>query len=121
MLARLLMHAPTCSSPSASHAKVQSTATPLTSHFTTAPAQSKPRLDAILASLLPEASRAKIQASIKAGLISVNGAVITKPSSGVRAGDAVACRLLPPEPCTVRMCVCLGGVISKAQCLLVRM
>jgi predicted rRNA methylase YqxC with S4 and FtsJ domains len=60
------------------------------------------RLDAYLAAQLPEASRAKITASIKAGLVLVNGAAVTKPAQAVRGGDRIAVSLLPPEPCTVR-------------------
>jgi predicted rRNA methylase YqxC with S4 and FtsJ domains len=65
--------------------------------------QGKVRLDAYLASQLPDASRAKISASIKAGLIVINKAVVSKPSYAVKAGDAITAALLPPEPCTVRL------------------
>lgn len=58
----------------------------------------KPRLDAYLAVRLPDASRAKIQSSIKEGLVTVNGAAVTKASHVVKSGDAVTCTLLPPPP-----------------------
>jgi 23S rRNA-/tRNA-specific pseudouridylate synthase len=65
------------------------------------------RLDAYLASQLPDASRAKISASIKAGLVTVNAAAVTKPSQAVRGGDRIDVCLLPPEPCTVCCAVAL--------------
>lgn len=64
--------------------------------------QGKVRLDAYLAAQLPDASRAKISASIKAGLITINRAVVSKPSYTVKPGDSIIAALLPPEPCTVR-------------------
>ena len=66
------------------------------------PLQGKVRLDAYLAAQLPDASRAKISASIKAGLITINRAVVSKPSYTVKPGDSIVAALLPPEPCTVR-------------------
>jgi tRNA pseudouridine synthase 2 len=63
--------------------------------------QGKIRLDAYLAAQLPDASRAKISASIKAGLININGAAVAKPSYTVKSGDSITAALLPPEPCTV--------------------
>ncbi|KAF8057740.1 RNA pseudouridine synthase 2 [Scenedesmus sp. PABB004] len=63
-------------------------------------AKGKLRLDAFLAAQLPAASRAKIAASIRAGLVSVNGAPVTKPAHAMRGGERVAVALLPPEPCT---------------------
>ncbi|KAI8466220.1 MAG: RNA pseudouridine synthase [Monoraphidium minutum] len=63
-------------------------------------AQPKARLDAYLSSQLPDVSRAKIAASIKAGLVRVNGCAAAKPSATVRPGDGVDGGLLPPEPCT---------------------
>ncbi|GBG00420.1 pseudouridine synthase, partial [Raphidocelis subcapitata] len=62
--------------------------------------KAKARLDAYLAAVLPDASRAKIAASVKAGRVSVNGAACAKPSAALRAGDRVGGSLLPPEPCT---------------------
>jgi hypothetical protein len=66
------------------------------------PTQAKARLDAYLAAAMPDASRAKLAASIKAGRVTVNGAACAKPSAALRAGDRVEGSLLPPEPCTVR-------------------
>lgn len=61
------------------------------------------RLDAYVARQLPTASRAKIAASIRAGLVLVNGVSVAKPAAGVRGGDRVHVDLLPPEPSTVRV------------------
>lgn len=60
--------------------------------------QGKVRLDAYLATKLPQASRARLQASIKEGLVSVNGRPQAKASYAVRPGDLVGCSVLPPPP-----------------------
>jgi len=59
---------------------------------------SKVRLDAYLAAKLPETSRARLQASIKGGLITVNGSKQSKASYIVKQGDVVLCSVLPPPP-----------------------
>jgi 23S rRNA-/tRNA-specific pseudouridylate synthase len=64
--------------------------------------QGKLRLDTFLAEQLPTVSRAKISASIKAGLITVNKTAVNKPARTVKGGDVISVSLLPPEPCTVR-------------------
>lgn len=51
-----------------------------------------------------DVSRAKIQASIAAGLVLVNGRPAAKASAQLRAGDVVTARILPPPPMQV------GGV-----------
>lgn len=66
------------------------------------PCQGKLRLDAFLAGHMPDASRAKVQSSIKGGLVLVNGKVASKASMVVKPGDMVACELLPPPPMEVR-------------------
>lgn len=68
---------------------------------TTPHTQGKVRLDTYLSAQLPDASRAKLSASIKAGLVRINRAVVCKPSHAVKAGDVIVAALLPPEPCTV--------------------
>ncbi|EFJ44032.1 RNA pseudouridine synthase mitochondrial precursor, partial [Volvox carteri f. nagariensis] len=45
-----------------------------------------------------DVSRAKIQASIAAGLVLVNGQPAAKASQQLKAGDCVVCRLQPPPP-----------------------
>jgi 23S rRNA-/tRNA-specific pseudouridylate synthase len=63
--------------------------------------QGKVRLDAYLAAKLPDASRAKIQASIKAGRVSINGSPVAKAAQQLRGGEVILAELLPPGPCTV--------------------
>ena len=60
----------------------------------------KLRLDAYLAQKITDAStsRARLQATIKEGKVTVNGKPLKKPSYVVRVGDAVACTILPPAP-----------------------
>ncbi len=60
--------------------------------------QGKVRLDAYLAAKLPQASRARLQASIKEGLVCVNGKAQAKASYAIRLGDLVGCSVLPPPP-----------------------
>ncbi|GLI59833.1 hypothetical protein VaNZ11_001820 [Volvox africanus] len=45
-----------------------------------------------------DVSRAKIQASIAAGLVQINGRPATKPSQQLRPGDSVVCSLPTPPP-----------------------
>ncbi len=59
---------------------------------------SKVRLDAYLAIKLPQTSRARLQASIKGGLITVNGSPQSKASYVIKQGDIVNCSVLPPPP-----------------------
>jgi hypothetical protein len=48
-------------------------------------AKALPRLDAFVSAALPRgASRARVTAAIKAGALTINGRVVTKPSSQVR-------------------------------------
>ena len=56
------------------------------------------RLDVYLARVLPDASRAKVQRSIKEGHVRVDGAAQTKASHSVQAGETIACTLLRPPP-----------------------
>ena len=56
--------------------------------------QGKLRLDAFLTAQVPQASRGKLQACIKAGNVVVNGKQELKTSSTVRPGDDVQCVLL---------------------------
>jgi 23S rRNA pseudouridine1911/1915/1917 synthase len=58
----------------------------------------KVRLDAYLAIKLPQTSRARLQASIKGGLITVNGSPQSKASYVIKQGDVVNCSVLPPPP-----------------------
>ena len=92
------------------HNNAMSRSAPITPpHFTQAQHQfqvdvddialaSKVRLDAYLAGKLPHTSRARLQASIKEGLITVNGRPQSKASYAVKVGDTVHCSVLPPPP-----------------------
>jgi 23S rRNA pseudouridine1911/1915/1917 synthase len=62
------------------------------------PKSTKVRLDAYLATKLPQTSRARLQASIKGGLITVNGSPQSKASYVIKHGDVVHCSVLPPPP-----------------------
>ncbi|XP_031494559.1 RNA pseudouridine synthase 2, chloroplastic-like isoform X1 [Nymphaea colorata] len=58
----------------------------------------KARLDAWLASRMETVSRARIQASIRAGLVLVNGNPVKKVSQVIRKGDWVDCSVAELEP-----------------------
>ncbi len=55
------------------------------------------RLDRFLADALPDQSRARLQALIKRGLVSVDGEA-ARPATKLRGGERVRVRLPPPEP-----------------------
>jgi hypothetical protein len=82
------------------------------------PCQGKLRLDAFLAGHMPDASRAKVQSSIKGGLVLVNGKVASKVSMVVKPGDMVACELLPPPPMEVRPAADAAQHVHAAGCML---
>jgi 23S rRNA pseudouridine1911/1915/1917 synthase len=56
------------------------------------------RLDRFLADAASDLSRARVQALIKDGQVSVNGAAVTSPKHRVQPGDAVALSMPEPEP-----------------------
>jgi 23S rRNA pseudouridine1911/1915/1917 synthase len=56
------------------------------------------RLDAYLSAQLPELSRSRVQKSIKAGEVLVDGAPAAKPSRKVGEGERIAIAFRPPEP-----------------------
>jgi len=60
----------------------------------------KLRLDAFLAQRITDesTSRARLQATIKDGKVTVNGKLLKKPSHVVKVGDLVACTIIPPAP-----------------------
>lgn len=58
----------------------------------------KLRLDAFLAAKLPHISRARLQTSIKEGLVEVNGRPQSKASHTVRPGDVIQWAVPPPPP-----------------------
>jgi len=64
---------------------------------------SKMRLDAFISQNVAgeqsgTTSRARIQASIKEGLVRLNGKVMKKPSYAVKGGDRIECVILGPPP-----------------------
>ncbi|MEO0740669.1 MAG: RluA family pseudouridine synthase [Bacteroidota bacterium] len=56
------------------------------------------RLDVYITRFLPNVTRSKVQRGIKDGRVSVNGAVVTKPSTVVQAGDRLVAKVLRPPP-----------------------
>jgi 23S rRNA pseudouridine1911/1915/1917 synthase len=56
------------------------------------------RLDAYLTVKVPEVSRGRIVASIKGGLVVVNGVHVKKPSHKISAGDRIVCEIPSPPP-----------------------
>ena len=59
------------------------------------------RLDVYLARFLHNASRTKVQRGIKGGHVTVNGAVVRRPSHTVLPGDMIRCRVMRPPPLDV--------------------
>ncbi|OMO75474.1 hypothetical protein COLO4_26091 [Corchorus olitorius] len=60
--------------------------------------QGKLRLDSWISSRIQGISRARVQSSIKSGLVTVNGRVVDKVSHGLRAGDKVNCVISELQP-----------------------
>ncbi|XVE69676.1 hypothetical protein DITRI_Ditri10aG0010100 [Diplodiscus trichospermus] len=58
----------------------------------------KLRLDSWISSRIQGISRARVQSSIKSGLVTVNGRVVDKVSHGLRAGDKVSCVISELQP-----------------------
>ncbi|RWR90682.1 RNA pseudouridine synthase 2, chloroplastic isoform X1 [Cinnamomum micranthum f. kanehirae] len=58
----------------------------------------KSRLDSWISSRIQGVSRARIQSSIRSGLVSVNGRIISKVSHVVKAGDKVDCTISELQP-----------------------
>jgi 23S rRNA pseudouridine1911/1915/1917 synthase len=56
------------------------------------------RLDRFLAQRLPELSRSRLQALIRAGSVTRNGAVVLDLGRRIKAGDTYVVRVPPPEP-----------------------
>lgn len=56
------------------------------------------RLDRFLADCLPQLSRTRVQALIRAGAVRINGSRAGRPSAALRTGDRVEVELAPPEP-----------------------
>lgn len=64
----------------------------------TAPDGEGDRLDRVLAGLLPQYSRSRLQALIRAGNVTVGGRTIVEPRHRVNAGTDIVVEVPPPEP-----------------------
>ncbi len=51
------------------------------------------RLDQVLSELIPDASRTRLKSEIQAGNVSVDGKVVTKPSTNVDEASSISCTL----------------------------
>lgn len=60
------------------------------------------RLDVYITRFVQNASRTKVQKSIKKGLVTVNGEVVTKPAHTVQATDTIVCTIERPPPVEAR-------------------
>jgi 23S rRNA pseudouridine1911/1915/1917 synthase len=69
--------------------------------FTVEPDRAGDRVDALIASVVPELSRAAVQRLIDDGHVELNGAPVAKPGQRVRAHDALAVAIPAPEPIEV--------------------
>lgn len=58
------------------------------------------RLDRVLAGLIADMSRARIQALIRDGRVSVGGRTIVEPKHRVNAGEVIGLSVPPPQPAT---------------------
>ncbi|GMY28174.1 RNA pseudouridine synthase 2, chloroplastic [Fagus crenata] len=58
----------------------------------------KLRLDSWISSRISGISRARVQSSIRSGLVSVNGRIVDKVSHNVKAGDKVNCTISELQP-----------------------
>ncbi|KAF3970762.1 hypothetical protein CMV_005566 [Castanea mollissima] len=58
----------------------------------------KLRLDSWISSRITGISRARVQSSIRSGLVSVNGRIVDKVSHNVKAGDMVNCTISELQP-----------------------
>jgi 23S rRNA pseudouridine1911/1915/1917 synthase len=66
--------------------------------FTVEPARAGERVDALIAAVVPALSRAAVQRLIGDARVTINAAIAAKPGHRVRAGDAIAVVVPPPEP-----------------------
>ncbi|XP_065851531.1 RNA pseudouridine synthase 2, chloroplastic-like isoform X2 [Euphorbia lathyris] len=57
------------------------------------PKAGKLRLDSWISSRISGISRARVQSSIKSGLVAVNGRIVDKVSQNIKAGDQVICTI----------------------------
>ncbi|XP_031102451.1 RNA pseudouridine synthase 2, chloroplastic [Ipomoea triloba] len=67
---------------------------------TVEPNSGKLRLDSWISSRIDGVSRARVQSSIRSGLVTVNGRIIDKVSHTVKRGDKVNCTIAELQPLT---------------------
>ena len=65
------------------------------------PGQAPVRLDVYVTEKTANATRSKVQRGIKDERVTVNGTVVTKPSTLVQPGDRIVCRVLRMKPIEV--------------------
>jgi 23S rRNA pseudouridine1911/1915/1917 synthase len=66
--------------------------------LTATPEDAGTRLDRVLAARLPELSRTRLKALILSGAVTAGGRVVDDPGYKVKAGEALAVQVPPPEP-----------------------
>jgi 23S rRNA pseudouridine1911/1915/1917 synthase len=69
--------------------------------FLVEPAHAGERIDALIAAIVPDLSRAQVQRLIDDAHVRINDAAVAKPGQRVRAGDAVAVAVPAPGPIEV--------------------
>ncbi len=79
------------------------------------------RLDVIVAQLVPEVSRSRLQAWMREGRVRVNDVVVTRPRTAVQAGDQLRVERPPPvrEPVLAPQPIALDVVHEDAALLVI--
>ena len=79
------------------------------------------RLDVIVAQLVPEVSRSRLQAWMREGRVRVNDVVVTRPRTAVQAGDQLRVERPPPvrEPALAPQPIALDVVHEDAALLVI--
>ncbi|XP_020675917.1 RNA pseudouridine synthase 2, chloroplastic-like, partial [Dendrobium catenatum] len=95
----LLSASPSCgSSPERPPAAVRSNYTGIRLAETVELGFERTRVDSWISSRIPVISRARVQSSIRSGLVTVNGRIIDKVSHILKGGDKVSCVVCELEP-----------------------
>lgn len=113
---------PPCMCPwAAPHGGSPSRSFPLLLHFVHQSLQPSPA--GPIPDTRQDVSRAKVQASIAAGLVAVNGRPVSKAGQQLRAGDTVTASLLPPPPMQVGVGLCSdtcgGRAAAVPRCMVI--
>lgn len=77
------------------------------------------RLDVYLTRCVQNASRTKVQRSIKDGYVTINGGVVTRPSHTMQPGDVIRCRILRPPPLEVTPEPIPLDIVYEDDCLII--